>query len=115
MQKFHADFMELMQRGREAPELEENFAKENVQNFKTLKVDIESGVALIQERIDSVKKQITDNLQTDQNADGLLTQKSSSYLSCFELDLFHLKDALESDEIHWNQQLSQAQESRAKS
>ena len=73
MQKFHADFMELMQRGREAPELEENFAKESVQNFKTLKADIESEVELIQQRIDSVKKRINDSLKTDQNPDGLLT------------------------------------------
>jgi len=30
MSRFHTDFMELMQRGREAPEHEEKFAAENL-------------------------------------------------------------------------------------
>ena len=57
-------------------------AERRLAGFKSLKEDIDTDMAKIHEISDDVRTKIRENILSNENRDGLLTNKQEDYLKC---------------------------------
>ena len=60
-------------------------AERRLAGFKSLKEDIDTDMAKIHEISDGVRTKIRENILSNENRDGLLTNKQEDYLKCLKM------------------------------
>ena len=77
-------------------------ARKKMEDFRQLRSEIDNDVFVMKEFIRDLKKKIKDNIRSETNPDGLLTQKELNYFSNLVLTCDGLAYQLNADEAHWS-------------
>lgn len=88
------------------------------QSFRYLKSEIDSGLAIIHERMEEVRLILRANCSRDDAQvapgdnsieranDGLLVQGLQNYLNCLEFNHIQLEQLFRLDEVHWQEHVA---------
>ena len=77
-------------------------------NFNALKNEIQSELRHIGDRLEYIRQKITENAKSADNPIGLLPRAEENYLKTIEFELEPLRDMVEEDVAHWDQNLEAA-------
>ena len=80
-------------------------AENRMMSFTQVKKEIDSQMAVIKEKVDTVIATITGNVQSDENPTGLLMKGEAEYLKCLEINSKRLEELMRQDEAHWAENL----------
>ena len=104
--KFQLDFFDSAEA---LPQHEIECAKGKRDKANELTYAIGTQIKLAEDALDGLKEMLKENLATDDNKDGLLTQEMEEWLSCFKLDKVKLRQLCDQVNAHWESNLSQTE------
>ena len=85
-----------------------------VEQIKDLSARLSKKLLLVCKNLDVIKEEITANLKSDDNPDGLLTSRLQVYMQCLDLKRCDLDVLLAQDAAYWKESVKKALNSQKK-